>query len=262
MDHTIVRLLKIIMGFYVNIVAMYFPVTICCQLHDAKSIKIVYRPLTASEEFEHVIGLVRRAPFFKSNRYKIAFPQHPTFIAIVRNPELLGKYDIHELQQLFIEQIYNIQDYDQAILDISQTKSFIIQAIAKLALLNDNWPFKLVDEYKILVTLYGPGGQYNSETDSIFMLPQSRLTTNFAQNVVHEIVHIGIEQNIVQKYHLTHWEKERLVDLICALYLNNVMPGYALQINGDERLDNFVDLEAIQYSLPSAIERYIALYPR
>ena len=41
--------------------------------------------------------------------------------------------------------------------------------------------------------------------------------------IIHEIVHIGIEEPIVRKYNLDQWQKERVVDLICKLYLKDII---------------------------------------
>lgn len=82
------------------------------------------------------------------------------------------------------------------------------------------------------------------------------------KSFLHEIVHIGIKEAIVKKYKLNHWEKERLVDLICSQYLNEVLPAYKMQQKGDKRIDAFVDQYAITHDLPSAIVRFVEQYPR
>jgi len=121
-----------------------------------------------------------------------------------------------------------------------------------------------MDVYQILLTLYGPGGRYNPEKGIVIILSAAKRMgrKNRAHTIVHEIVHIGIEQNIVQKYHLAHWEKEHLVDLICTLYLHDLMPDYDMQPKGDKRLDPFVCAADIINNLPLAIEKFIAMYPR
>jgi hypothetical protein len=50
------------------------------------------------------------------------------------------------------------------------------------------------------------------------------------------MVHIGIEKNIVKEYQLTHWEKERVVDLICSLAFGDILHNYKLQPKGENDL--------------------------
>lgn len=67
------------------------------------------------------------------------------------------------------------------------------------------------------------------------------------------MVHIGIDKNIVKKYQLAHWEKERVVDLICSLAFENILNNYKLQSKGEKRLDAFVnnEISSIVKELPN-----------
>lgn len=67
---------------------------------------------------------------------------------------------------------------------------------------------------------------------------------------------------IVKKYKLSHWEKERLVDLICSEYLDEVFPTYKMQQQRDKRSDAFVDQRTITHDLPLSIAQFVKQYPR
>jgi len=70
-----------------------------------------------------------------------------------------------------------------------------------------------------------PNGEWSS---------QNRVTTS-----LHEIVHLGIEDTLVNKFNLSQDQKERLVDLLC----NHLIPqgyGYWMQERGDRSIDRFV----------------------
>jgi hypothetical protein len=82
-----------------------------------------------------------------------------------------------------------------------------------------------------------------------------------SHTILHEIVHIGIEESIVQKYSLNHSEKERLVDLLVKIIFSEEFSGYHLQNLGDSRLDEFISTESIK-NLPETIGRYINEFPR
>ena len=76
-----------------------------------------------------------------------------------------------------------------------------------------------------------------------------------ANTIIHEIVHLGVETSLVQRYQLSHPMKERLVDTIVYLLFNDLLPQYKVQNMGETRLDQYlstpedlVDLEASRVS--------------
>ncbi len=78
--------------------------------------------------------------------------------------------------------------------------------------------------------------------------------------MAHEMVHIGVEHIIVERFGLTHPEKERLVDRICMVAFPALLPRYRAQPFGPPELDAFVDATALD-DLPTSIARYRAAYP-
>jgi hypothetical protein len=80
---------------------------------------------------------------------------------------------------------------------------------------------------------------------------------NPAAVIVHEMVHLGV-QHLVDQFKLTHWEKERLVDLFCSLMLADILPGYRQQGLGDRALDPHITKQAIENDLPGALAAYVA----
>ena len=120
----------------------------------------------------------------------------------------------------------------------------------------------MFDEYKIFLVLWSPGGSYDPRTGIIKIRADEQgnptsVRKNKHETIVHEIVHIGIEELIVQKYKLKHWEKEYLVDTICKKYLGSLMPEYMSQ-RIVKKMDKYVTKETIKNNLPSAIEKYIS----
>ena len=100
---------------------------------------------------------------------------------------------------------------------------------------------------------------YNPKTGRIFL----KTTANGqfkridpTHTIIHEMVHIGIDKKIVKEYQLTHWEKERVVDLICSLAFGNILNNYSLQSKGEKGLDSFVNKDSIM-NLPLAIKHYV-----
>ena len=66
--------------------------------------------------------------------------------------------------------------------------------------------------YEIKLTKYGVGGSYNLP-NTIIVNFQGKFGIGVSKTIIHEIVHLSI-QELIEKYKVGHWEKERVVDLI------------------------------------------------
>jgi len=66
---------------------------------------------------------------------------------------------------------------------------------------------------------------------------------NPANTIIHEIVHMGIEKSIIQKYNLSHGLKERIVDTIVYVLFGEFLPEYKVQNMGDTKIDKFLKKE-------------------
>lgn len=68
-----------------------------------------------------------------------------------------------------------------------------------------------MDIYTIYLTKYGVGGSYNYP-DSVIVNIESMYYKGLVSTVFHEIVHLMIHPWI-SEYNVSHWQKERIVDL-------------------------------------------------
>lgn len=66
--------------------------------------------------------------------------------------------------------------------------------------------------YKVNLTKYGVGGSYSYPKEVIINIAQ-REKERAILTLIHEITHLSIHQ-LIEKYQIEHWQKERLVDLI------------------------------------------------
>lgn len=71
------------------------------------------------------------------------------------------------------------------------------------------------------------------------------------------MVHLGVERPIVQRFALSHPEKECLVDCVCVVAFGDWLSGYEVQAMGPPELDAFIDAPALD-DLPAALRRYQA----
>ncbi|MCX6783454.1 MAG: hypothetical protein NT141_00015 [candidate division WWE3 bacterium] len=204
--------------------------------------RIQIRPNTIEEELNRIQETVRKLPWFKEHGY---------------TPKLPKK--LESLQEEYKPEIYaigvNILKKNREQIEV------VFPIFSKLA---TAWAFKVFPHYEIVVTRYGMGGSYSSETGKIIMRVEDSgkfLRLQPYHTPIHEMIHIGIEEVIVKKYKLTQEEKERSVDLMAVTLFKDIMPDYKLQSIGDSRIDRFITAETIP-NLPAAINRYVNEYPR
>jgi hypothetical protein len=68
----------------------------------------------------------------------------------------------------------------------------------------------------MVLTKYGTGGSYSKQAgkrDTLFVNFFGRPIERILGVIAHEIIHLLIDQ-LVLKYKLGHWQKERIVDLV------------------------------------------------
>jgi hypothetical protein len=235
------------------------------KLFETKTPRVVFRAQTAQEEFAYCLKRIERLSWFKEQNYNFTLPQHKAFDELYSRPEKITKAEFSKLEPTFVSEVYRTDVFNKGLSVLKSTEKTASKALKKLLLLNQNWGFKLFPRYEIVLTLYGPGGSYNEKTGKVIIktTPDGKfIRPNVANSIVHEMVHIGIEDNIVKKYNLEHWEKERIVDLICSVYLGNILSNYRTQRVRNKNIDQFINYENILKDLPSAIKSFTEKYPR
>ncbi len=227
-------------------------------------IELIIRPQTPQEEFDYLLYLLGRAQFYKQNGYAVELPEQLEFQKIATGQTLLETVDKNELHDIFISKVYNQDFFKAGMKALEEVRGQIIQAFPKFVEFNEQWGFKVFPEYQLTLTRYGPGGIYLEDEGRVVMMTRKDGTfkrPHPTHTSVHEMVHLGIESNIVKQHSLTHWEKERTVDKMCLLKFGDILPNYQPHSKGDPRVDPFVT-EATISDLPSAIGQYVKEYPR
>lgn len=121
----------------------------------------------------------------------------------------------------------------------------------KLEILKSIKSFDLKDSYIIRLTKYGTGGSYHYDSKKGEVILNVN-TDELIGSIVHEIIHIGIEE-LIKKYNVKHWHKERIVGLIS----EKLFPGLKKLRKTKESVSNidavfdyfFPDVEAIIKSI-------------
>ncbi|NOY35854.1 MAG: hypothetical protein GXP44_02985 [bacterium] len=225
-------------------------------MNNQSNCKIIIRAQAVDEEFGYLMWLLGRMAFYNEHGYKIALPEHPFFINISNHPDALKTLDMDEAKQIFQTEIYDLNYFKNGLHTINENINLAKNAIEKMAGWVD-WGFILFPAYEVKLTAYGPGGSYNYTNGNIIMKTTSsgKFKRAPSRTIVHETVHIGVEESIVNKFKLTHTEKEGLVDAICVNYFGDILTDYRIQERGDKNIFNIVSKNNIA-ELPQAIAEY------
>lgn len=231
-----------------------------------------FRASTASEETEYVWGLLLKYQWYQNNGYTISLP-NSAIVANLINKSLnnlpFTNSDYSELQAAMLT-IYNSTDYQLGLNKLNESKSKILACFpafldyqAKWAI--HGWNFKIFSNYTVRLTLYGPGGSYESNTGTIIMLTYTNGTfgrgADPTPTVVHETAHIAIEDEVIVKYGVTQQVKERIVDKFCYFHFLKVLTNYRMQSTGDISIDPYVSQGDSWERLPYYVNRYASGLP-
>jgi len=226
--------------------------------------QIVFRVATEDEAFEYIIYQSKLLPYSKKHGYNITLPKHEAFKKLYENPG--ASFDRQALKKIFVTEFYNKSSLEQRLKVAYNIKWVIEKALQKLAKLKKKWGFDVKQKYEIVFTPYGMDAiyQHSPELGKITFAANSdivRQPGGLEVTAIYEIVNIGID-NLVKRYNLGHWQRERIIDLIIMFYLKDVVPYYVpVPLNekkGDKRLDLFIDTEKAVEDLPAAIEKFKA----
>ncbi len=145
-------------------------------------------------EVERVLYTLHKYEWYQKQGYKVFLPDGVDVEST--------KEDIHRK----IQKVYDFSEYHEKGKRIEQNFSNYSQlfgnALTKV--------FEILpEEIELVLTRYGVGGSYRLPSTVLFNIQY----TIGVENLFHEVVHLCIEPYI-KKYAVSHWEKERVVDLI------------------------------------------------
>ncbi len=94
--------------------------------------------------------------------------------------------------------------------------------------------YDMVKNVDLFFTAYGSGGGYNLPNKISILM--SRSTRDIFETIIHETVHLIIEKPLIEKYHIPHWQKEMIVDILCeSSLLDGIYRKNQIQ-NGSENI--------------------------
>jgi len=225
--------------------------------------KVVVNTPTLEEEMNYIWRNLEDILFFEKNNYQVAFPKLQLLESLKEKAQKgeLSSHDFEQLKSDFKDSVYHVNDYQKGLLKVSQSLPILQQMLDQIQQLKLNWPFQLHPQYCVRLTLYGPGGSYDPSSGEIILYTtlsgDFKQYENPANTIIHEIVHMGIEQSIIAKHQVPHAMKERIVDHFVLLNFKDLLPGYRLQEMGDRRVDPIMKASELK-NLDQNIERILS----
>jgi len=215
------------------------------------------------EEFRTVWLTLKKMAFFREHGYRVHLPDHQAFQTLAARDDDLTGVDPEKLSQVFVNHVYDRGSYQAGLETLMSAGERLRMVFPAFEAWQAQWSFYLPPHYNVVLTLYGTGGYYHPATGRIILMttPAGRFKrVDPVHTIVHEMVHIGIQKNIVERFKLSHLEKERLVDLICSIRFGDILPDYRLQPQGARGLDDYITRDALN-DLPSAVAAYCRRTP-
>jgi hypothetical protein len=214
---------------------------------------------SADEEAQQLVNIINMYKWFTDNKYFITLPNYP-LINSLKNKVLAGgslsSSEVKQVKNFYKNEIYKQDDYQRFFTIVNNVLKTADEQIPGLIRYKTTWGFFIPKKYNIRLTLYSPGGLYNSDKGIIIILVQDKNVERVLQTILHETVHIGIEKNIIQKYNIQHWTKERIVDQFLKLQFIDILPNYGMQSGTDTSIDIIFQEPDVLDKLPQKIQEY------
>ena len=153
-------------------------------------------------EIQYALKMLARLSWFTQNGYKIKLPE-----GINQDDE---KEAVKEVVTCEFKEVNKI---------FQKIKPEIEQMLIK----NQNtiknffsfFDYDIPDKVIVYFTIYGPGGSYSAPNKIIVMLKDD--PEWILKMIIHETIHIIIEEPFIKKFGISHWEKEFIVDKLCSI---------------------------------------------
>ena len=201
---------------------------------------------TAEEETEYVWRTISDINFFEEHNYQISLPEGELIESLKEKAKSgrLEDSDYSLLESYMKTSVYHKSDYEIGYNKIASNKELINKMINAFDRIKKDWTYKKFEKYEIRLTLYGPGGSYDPQRGSILIYTtkegQFKQYDNPSNTIIHEVIHIGTEESIMNKFQVSHPLKERIIDRLVKINFSKYLPDYRLQSFGDARIDPYL----------------------
>ena len=210
--------------------------------------RIAVRIPDIEQEATSVWRTIKDISFFEKMGYQVNLPPSELIDSLIKKSKTgaFGSDDYSSIYSLLETRIYNSKDYSAALTKVQEQVQLLNSLILQLDTLRKSWDwdFKMFDNYSVVITLYGSGGSYDDATGTVTLFASTdggfKMYKNPANTIIHEIVHMGIEESIITHYNVPHVLKERIVDKIVFLLFSEFLPEYQIQNMGSSCIDGYL----------------------
>ncbi len=233
------------------------------QAQESDSFYIDLSIPTADQETDYMWRTIRDISFFDEFGYSLSLPEGEIIESLKKKSRenTLSDDDYRELLLFMKKKVYKKSDYDEGYKKVSTAIPLLESFLEEIKNTERNWDFKLFETYRVVLTLYGPGGSYNPDDGSILLYTTKngdfKQYKNPANTIIHEITHIGMEESIILRYQLPHGVKERIVDTFVSLNFQSQLPDYRIQNMGNTEIDSLFSTKEDLYNLEEVIQSFL-----
>lgn len=172
--------------------------------------RLIFKENTLDEEANRIWIYINKIKWYEEKGYNIEFPKHKIIRELLKKSRKneLNNDDNKNFLDIFKNEIYDKSLYQKSLEKVKKSENKIIKALIKFKYYKEKWDFKIFDTYTVRLTFYGTGGSYGYNTGEVILWTDSngsfKRDIDPSHVIIHEMVHIGIEENIVKKYNLSH----------------------------------------------------------
>ena len=170
---------------------------------------------SADYEIQHIEYTLSKIEWYRENGYTVDIPYG-----------LTSNSNVAEITSLVMREYEENEYVNHTDMICEMWRDFFTM----YELLIEATALNLVSPYTVILTKYGTGGSFDPKNNKIVLNIKGRTAQSIFGTLLHEITHISIHQYIV-KYEISHWYKERLVDLIGLEYFPTVRHPQNIKID-------------------------------
>jgi len=217
------------------------------------------------QEATSVWRTINDIEFLEGQGYQINLPEDSLIDTLINKSKRgqFGNDNFPEIYTLLESNIYQEANYNAALDQVNNQEELLKTLMQQLSTAKESWKwnFELLPSYDVIFTLYGTGGSYDPDHGRVVLFTTLEggfmRYKNPANTIIHEIIHLGIEKPIVQKYKLSHRLKERIVDKIVFLLFTDLLPMYKVQNMGDTEIDEYLQKKEDLINLESVVKKLV-----
>jgi hypothetical protein len=182
-------------------------------------------------EIERVRFTLSKLPWYGENGYKVDIPagltEHSTESEIAKR--ITDEYIESEYENTAALLRKSWSEFLPRFEDVKNKKAIVFN-----------------DSYTVKFTKYGTNGSYFPSKSLILMKFKGKTPEKMLGTLVHEMIHISIH-SLIEEFKVSHWRKERLVDLITEELFPGLKPLQNIKEDvhavDDSFRENFPDIQ-------------------